>query len=207
MKCKFIVLSFLLVCFACSTTSAGTFYSADNNDNIQCGNENYTFPSPLTVTNAKGDNNWIMLNDIYFNITSANPINLAITALIDDVTTASAGDHILTFTANVSSGTVWFNLSGFEANHSYALYVDNSFNQLLPSGQDATINMSWSSWSNHTFDFRLGTQTLQVYYEIGMTDMRSVGNSVSAILGIFFIVGSIMLIIGYMYSKGYIFNK
>ena len=204
MKCQFIILSFLLVTFACSVTQAGTF---DTNGHIECGNENYSFAKEMTFSSAKGNNDWIMFNSTYFNVTSANPINITLSHLDDNIAGATSGDSILTFIANTTAGTVWFNISGFEANHSYSLFIDGTYNQLLPAGPDGTINLSWNSWSNHTFDFRLGTQTLQVYYEIGMTDMRSVGNSVSAILGIFFIVGSIMLIIGYMYSKGYIFNK
>ena len=91
MKCKLIVLSFLLVMFACSTTlvSAGTFYSETSSDNIQCGNENYSFPTPIVLTNAKGNNDWVMFNNIYFNITSLNPINISVSYLNSNILTAN----------------------------------------------------------------------------------------------------------------------
>ena len=112
MKWKLLFLSLMLVLFACSTTmvSAGTF---DNNGHIECGNENYSFASEMTFDNAKVNNNWVMFNTIYFNITSENAINITLSYLEDNILGLSNNLKAIEYTADTSPGKVWFNLSGF----------------------------------------------------------------------------------------------
>ena len=64
----------------------------------------------------------------------------------------------------------------------------------LATDQTASENVSWGVYATRVC----------VNYRIALTDMASIGNSVFAIVGVLLIIGSILLIIGIMYTKGFI---
>jgi len=206
MKCKFLIISFLLVMFACNTTITvfgGTLYSADSSDNIQCGNENYSFHTPITLTNAKGNNDWVMFNNVYFNITSGNSINLSISYLNSNIDAAVAGDTVLTFNADTTTGTVWFNLSGFKVNHSYGVYRDSTKVQGLTSNRDGNLSWSNSVWSDHQFDFVDEGNTIRVTYARSATaDTTDTSYTVLNMVGIIGLAVAAAAILLYVVGMG-----
>jgi len=203
---KIIILSILLLLFSFNTISIqavqvnpGTIYS--------CDNENYTVYAPMNFSVVGVNATRVNFNTTYFNVTSTNWINITLYSLVPDPTTSSVGDLILRFHANTTAGITYFNISGFEDNRSYVVYYDDAVYNQLTANDTGVIHFEISAWSDHDIKIREGSQAIRVTYNIGMTDMRGVGNTISAILGILIIVGAIMLIVGMLYAKGYIFNR
>ena len=138
---------------------------ADNFDYILSGNENYTFASGMVLDTLWVNETWVRMNDIYFNITSSNTINLSVSYLNNNIINQVAGTTILTFNADTTGAApVWFNLSGFKVNHSYGVYRDNAKIQGLTSNLDGNLSFSNTVWSDHEFDVVDEGNTIRVTY-------------------------------------------
>ena len=196
MRWKTLIFVPLLFCLIniTDTGEAGTF---DSNGHIECGNENYSFASEMTFDEAKGNNDWVMFNNVYFNISSTNAIDIKLSYLNANVAAASAGDSIVTFNAETSSGKVWFNLSGFKINQSYDVFLDGVRNQGLTSSNTGVISFSHNSWSDHDVDIREGTNRLQIQYSFGAID--NIDDTSYTVIGL---VATIMVVVVGVYLVG-----
>ena len=181
--------------------SMGYSVSADiqvnTNQVFSVENENYSFASALTFSTIYHNDTWIRFDDIYFNITSINDINISLSYLNANVAAASAGDSIVTFNAETSSGKVWFNLSGFKINQSYDVFLDGVRNQGLTSSNTGVISFSHNSWSDHDVDIREGTNRLQIQYSFGAID--NIDDTSYTVIGL---VATIMVVVVGVYLVG-----
>jgi hypothetical protein len=146
--------------------SLGYSVSADMNYDdhtvFQVDNENYTFPAGGITFSEVAYNesgSWIRFNNTDFNITSSNPINITLSYLNPNIAGASSGDTILSFNANTTGGTVYFNLSGFQNNDVYTLYRDNAVITSYTSNATGVLHVTNTVWSDHDFEIRNGDQT------------------------------------------------
>ena len=148
--------------------SMGYSVSADiqmNTDQVfNVENENYSFASALTFTQILHNDTWITFNSTGFNVTSTNDINISLSYLNSNIPSASSGDTVLSFSAESSGGLVWFNLSGFDANQSYAVFRDNVKISGLTSNADGNLSFTNTVWSDHDFDIKRGYNYVQVTY-------------------------------------------
>lgn len=136
---------------------------------FNCDNENYTMnPSVASSVNSVYvSDSWIRFNNTDFNVTSTNDINITISYLNSNISAASSGDTVLSFSAESSGGLVYFNLSGFDANQSYAVYRDGSNIEGLTSNADGNISFTNTVWSDHDFVIKEGHNYVQVTYGRG----------------------------------------
>ena len=134
----------------------------DNSTVFNVDNENYTFPAGgMTFSQVMINelDSWIKVNDTDFNITSTNPINITLSYLNSNFSGATSGDSVLTFSANTTAGTVWFNLTGFKASTTYTLFRDSVAISTYSSNSDGNLSFSNAVWSSHDFDIQHGDQT------------------------------------------------
>ena len=138
--------------------SVSADYTFDDNTVFEIGNENYTFPSGgITFSTVVQNASWIRFNNTDFNITSTNNIDIVLSYLNDNIAGASAGDTVLSFSADSSGGLVYFNLSGFSPSTVYTLYRDNTAIDTYTADANGVLNMTNNVWSNHDFDVKTGS--------------------------------------------------
>ncbi len=155
-----LLLMLSLVCSWSYSVSADVTY--DNTTVFNVDNENYTFPAggmtfSQVMINESGS--WIKFNNTDFNITSSNPINITLSYLNSNIAGASTGDTVLSFNADTTAGTVWFNLTGFKASTTYTLYRDSVVITTYNSNSEGNLSFSNAVWSDHDFDIKEGDQT------------------------------------------------
>ena len=126
---------------------------------IESGNEDYWFPTTMNFSQIITNDTWVAFNDTYWNVTSINDINISISYLNDNFATATSGDTVLSFNADTTAGTVWFNLTGFKASTTYTLYRDSVAITTYNSNSEGNLSFSNAVWSNHDFDIKEGDQT------------------------------------------------
>ena len=125
--------------------------TVDTNGHFEVGNENYSLSNVMTFDEIKGNSDWIKFDYIYFNISSANSINLSLSYLNSNVDGCDCGEKIVEFTANTTAGTVYFNLSGFSNGEYYDVLRDDIFYTRCVANASGGIYFSNSVWSDHTF--------------------------------------------------------
>ena len=155
MRFSLIICLFLSIFFGYSTTSLAV--TVDHTVVFDIGTENYTFPAAgITFSQIKYNSTegWIKFNTTDFNVTSTNDINLTITYLNPNPLTTTDGNIVLTFSANTTAGTVWFNLTGFQPSQMYRLFVDTIQTAAYNSTAGGLLNFSFTSWSEHDFELQ-----------------------------------------------------
>jgi len=197
-----ILFSFLLLlsilCSWSYSVSADVTY--DNTVIHNVGNENYTFTAggmtfSQVMLNESGS--WIKFNNTDFNITSSNPINITLSYLNDNFATATSGDTVLSFSANTTAGTVWFNLTGFKASTTYTLYRDSVAITTYNSNSEGNLSFSNAVWSSHDFDIKAGdqtgttTRTVHVSYQRG--GMADVSDESFNVLGLTMLISVVIV--------------
>lgn len=183
--------SFFILSILFSMSSVQSIPLFDSDDVVfGVGNQNYTLTSSTeSIDRVYVADSWIRFNTTDFNITSTNPINLTLSYLDDNILTASAGDTVLSFSADSSGGLVYFNLSGFDANQSYEVYRDNSKIQGLTSDADGVISWTNTVWSDHDFDIKEGGNYVQVTYgRSALAEITPMGYDVLGMVGLIGIV-------------------
>jgi len=98
------------------------------------------------------DSSYIKFNDTGFYISSSNEIDISLSYVNDDISNAVNNEKILSFSADTSSGLVWFNLSSFIPGTSYQVKKDSSNHALVTANASGFISFSNSIWSSHDFD-------------------------------------------------------
>jgi len=172
---------------------------------FNCDNENYTMnPSVASSVNSVYiSDSWIRFNNTDFNVTSSNQINLTVSYLNSNIPGASSGDTVLSFSAESSGGLVYFNLSGFDENQSYAVYRDGSNIQGLTSNADGEISFTNTVWSDHDFDIKRGHNYVQVTYgRSALAEITPVSYDVLSMIGLIGLVIAGAAIIMYITRMG-----
>lgn len=151
---------------SCVVSADYTFYddtSFSFNTNI-----NLTFSSNgVTVDSFRHESGWMQFNTLGFNITSSNDIDIVLYSLNSNITAAAPNDIIVRFTANTSGGTVYFNISGLDDNVSYNVYRDDVLDTRLVANYSGGISFTGTSWSEHDYVIREGSQYIRVIYDHG----------------------------------------
>jgi hypothetical protein len=98
------------------------------------------------------DSSYIIFNTTGFYITSDNDIGITLVYIHSDFSTASNGHKVLEFYATTSSGTVWFNLSGFVAQRNYTINRSGSTLATATANASGYISFSNDVWSEHLIE-------------------------------------------------------
>ena len=148
----FILLLLTSIIISCQTSNAAITVSAS--DVFQVDGENYTFNSALTFTTISYNytGSWIRFNDINFNITSANPINITMYSLNGNMHNPYVHESMMRFGAFTSGGKVFFNISGFDSNERFTVYKDGYKHCYCMSNASGGISFSNTGWSAHNFE-------------------------------------------------------
>ncbi len=85
------------------------------------GNELYTVNQSMNFESITISTSHIVFNNTGFHVSSGNDITITLVFINDDILNAINGEKVLEFYANTTSGTVWFNLSGFTAGNNYTI--------------------------------------------------------------------------------------
>ena len=126
----------------------------DGGDLIEFVVENQTYQTVSTMdfSSVVIDESYIQFNDTGFHIDCSNSIDITLSYIHDDISSAGDGDRILSFSADTNSGLVWFNISGFIPGTGYLVKRDDvNFDTMLADGS-GYVSFSNSEWSSHDFD-------------------------------------------------------
>jgi len=159
MKWKILFIPFLLVITiiicACNASADVTFY--DTTTFQINGNVNISFPSTgLTIESYNHAGSWLQIDDIDFNITSSNPINITLYSINSQTS--------VRFKATTTSGLVYFNISGLNASTNYNVFRDNVLRHTLTSNASGGISFSYNAWSEHEFEITQADRQIKVTY-------------------------------------------
>ena len=88
---------------------------------IDSDNDRFGVNSTMAFTQIWINDTWIKFNETSFNITFGSFVNISLTHIDDDPNDNDADELVCGFWANCSSGTVWFNISGFNASSALRL--------------------------------------------------------------------------------------
>lgn len=115
-------------------------------------NQTYTTNTAMDFSSVTVDSNFIKFNDTGFFIDCSNTISIILSYIKSDISIAVDGDIVVSFSADTTSGKVWFNLSGFLGGTSYLVKRDNVDFITLTANGSGYISFSNDVWSSHTFD-------------------------------------------------------
>lgn len=134
--------------------STGFLLMNDGVDNVEfvVDNQTFTTDTAMDFSSVTIDSTFIKFNDTGFYIVSSNDITITLSYLRPDMTSASDGDTVVSFSADTTDGTVWFNISGFPAGTSYIVKRDTVNFDTVTANSSGYISFSNDAWSSHTFD-------------------------------------------------------
>jgi hypothetical protein len=115
-------------------------------------NQTFTTDASMDFSSVTIDSEYIKFNGTGFYVDSDNDISITISFICENSASASDGDAIVSFAADTTGGTVWFNLSGFSAGTSYVVQKDSVDFSTETANVSGFISFSNSDWSSHTFD-------------------------------------------------------
>lgn len=120
------------------------------------GNENYSVNSgTMEFSQIVIDGTNIRFNDTFFNVSSGGAIIIKLIKIANNIkTTAAPGDVVLKFTGTATTGTTYFNISGFKNSYVYDIYKNNVFAYTRTTDTKGRVNFSQTSWSTITFEVR-----------------------------------------------------
>ncbi|UCD13475.1 MAG: hypothetical protein JSW60_07950 [Thermoplasmatales archaeon] len=128
----------------------GTYFSV--------GNETYTVNQSMDFESITIASSYIIFNDTGFYISSNSDITITLVYINDNVANAGNGEKVLEFYGNTSSGTIWFNLSGFPASNNYTVNRSGSSIASPTANGSGFISFANSVWSSQLFEiFQQGT--------------------------------------------------
>lgn len=125
---------------------------------IKTENVTYTFDDYNNNLNLVEANlNTVKFNNTNFSVTPTNYLNIELSYLDDNILGASAGDTVLSFSADSSGGLVYFNLSGFDPNKEYTIKRDNNIISTVNTDGTGLLSFTNDVWSDHDFDILFGS--------------------------------------------------
>ena len=119
-------------------------------------NETYMVQSVMDFSSITIAETYIIFNSTGFYISSDNNIFITLIYLHNEINGADDGEKILEFYAETSSGTVWFNISGFPMGNEYIINRDSIPMVYSTADSFGFISYNNSNWSTHHFEI---TQT------------------------------------------------
>lgn len=176
---------------------------------FQSGNEHYTILSPMNFNHILVNDTWIRMDNINWNISSSNTININISHITDNIYGVINGENALTFNAYTSSGNVFFNISGFIGNRSYDIYRDYVLIEEVTSDINGVISFSNNIWSEHTFQINAlsislninGTDFINEPWNTSFNPYTDLFDSIVGNGSVFFLIPFVALIIGLYYKS------
>ncbi len=134
--------------------STGFLLMNDGVDDVEfvVDNQTFTTNTAMDFSSVTIDSTYIKFNETGFFIDSSNEITITLSYLRSNMNTASDGENVVSFTADTTSGSVWFNISGFPAGTSYIVKRDTVNFETVTANGSGYISFSNNEWSSHTFD-------------------------------------------------------
>lgn len=134
--------------------STGFLIMNDGGNDIEfvVENQTYTTNTAMDFSSVTVDTNFIKFNNTGFFIDCSNTIDVTLSYIRSDFSSAVDGDILVSFTADTASGKVWFNLSGFLGGTSYLVKKDTIDFITVTANGSGYISFSNDVWSSHTFD-------------------------------------------------------
>lgn len=122
------------------------------------GNENYSVNSgTMEFSQIVVNSTWIEFNNTYFNISSPNAISIKLIKLGSNLSNTTTGTTLISFIANTTAGTVYFNLSGLKNTYKYRVFRDSVLYASKTTDSKSNVNFSYVSWAiPHRFDIKVG---------------------------------------------------
>lgn len=121
-------------------------------------NETYTVNATMVFDQITISDTYIVFNETGFYVTSPNSITIRLVYINDDVTGAVVGERVLDFYAIATSGTVWFNLSGFPVNAQYLIRKNGITHATSTASATGFVSFSNAAWSTQRFQVYVQTQ-------------------------------------------------
>lgn len=122
-------------------------------DYFYVGNETYGVTQTMIFSYIQHNSAWIKFNTTDFNVTSANNIYINLSFLHEDISTAVNNTLLLQFNASTTSGTVWFNISGFVPSSQYYYQQAGGVGGgSINADGSGMLSFSHSSWSEVMFE-------------------------------------------------------
>ena len=78
---------------------------------FEVDNETYTLDTAMSFTRVQIADSWVKFDNISFNVTAPNSIELELVYLNPSISTATSGDKVLEYYATTTGGTVYFNIT------------------------------------------------------------------------------------------------
>jgi len=201
-----LLLFVLCCCVNCYQVSGITLDSSS--PAFEVGNENYTVNNEMSFDDIMWSSSWIRFDDIDFNITSSNDINITLYSINSNPSATSVNELVLRFSAETTSGTVYFNISGLETNQSYDVYRDDVLMSSLTSNNAGSLNFTSAVWSSHDFKIYEDDQYIKITYtRSDIEDVTAGSYDVIQLIGIIGLVVVAAVIVGLIMKFGSVSNK
>lgn len=150
-KTILIITVILFILFLAMSTNTSIVWNTPSKDVIfHPINSNAYFyaNTSLTLNSISISSTVFTINSTGFNVSSSNRVNITIMEINNN---PGVGDTAISFYADCSGGTVWFNLSGYTNGNRYNVSKDSVFVEtVIVSG--GLVSFSSSVWSSHLFD-------------------------------------------------------
>jgi hypothetical protein len=121
-------------------------------------NETYTVNATMVFDQITISDTYIVFNETGFYVTSPNSITIRLVYINDDIAGAVVGERVLDFYAIATSGTVWFNLSGFPVNAQYLIRKNGITHATSTASATGFVSFSNAAWSTQRFQVYVQTQ-------------------------------------------------
>lgn len=114
-------------------------------------NETYLIEEKMDFDQIKIDSSFITFNNTGFHVSSDNSVIISLVYINKNIRNAGDGELILEFYADISSGNVWFNISGFPVSNEYIVRRDGVRLSHSRSEGSNFISFSCNIAGNHQF--------------------------------------------------------
>lgn len=134
------------------------------------------------------NNNYVQFNTTGFHIDAPNNINISLEFLNHSNT--GVDGEVLRFDANTSSGTVWFNISGFKKFiFNYSIYRNSTLIDNQTANATGFLSFNESGWSNYTFRVDLNdVYPTNIYESNKLAFALSIGSLFVLCFGLLFVL-------------------
>jgi len=126
------------------TINPGTYFSV--------GNETYTVYQTMNFESITISSSYIIFNNIGFYVSSGNDIIITLVYINDDTAGAGDGEKVLEFYADITAGSVVFDLSGFLAGNNYTVNRSGSSIATPTANGSGFISFTNDIWGNQLFE-------------------------------------------------------
>lgn len=152
MKSKMLLLPLMLI-LASTIAEASSLTDTTLTDSyiLHVQNQNYTVTHNMSFSSIEYTTSTCRFNNTRFSITSANPINITLQYLDENILYKMTHATVLSFYAKTNTGTVQFSISGFKHSTEYLVYRGPIPLCYVTSDASGTITFPNTAWSEHIF--------------------------------------------------------